>query len=387
MLRTRFIISFIGLLTLAPSASAVDGSKPRALPLCIQEVDNNKPEESAWRLFACLNKKVRHQVGGPIVFWETLPMPEDLYCKADKNTNCNPQTPPVLPRLSSSLRLESVKEQDTFRQEMGGALPPPHHPDDFDGGQEVHLNETIFNYVVLKKLWYLQGQQEAFLNMDHIDFPMGAIETKARWLLIDRIQRNRYLWRKDKRGNYFGLIALNITAKSQPQWFWTTFEHVDNPQRCLNIPCFNVDSEVEPPLRSDILRWLKSEGLHIEHQPWWLNYRLHGVQTQFVNDSGDPTLLGNSVLEAPFEGFSTCITCHSRAARSFDGTRLSLTESGSIPTGKPKRIWFCDTASDTRKVLTLDYVWSLADADLVNNLPSPMSKPAPPCGSFDWLPQ
>jgi hypothetical protein len=379
MVMANVLFVFVAVLAFVPSAWANAEQAPTAHQ-CIASIDNTRLEESAWRLFACLNSKARPRVEGPTVLWETWPSPEDLICKAGNKLTCDPDNPPVFYGAAAPGPCDHT--------------PAPVHraarsrPNAFDGKQETYLNETVFDYTVCNKLWYLQGQQAAFLNKEHINFPLGAIEVKARWLQIDRFQRKRHLWRKDLRGNHYGLVALNIAAKSQAQWFWATFEHVDNPKRCHVIPCLNVNEDVvEIPLRTEILGWLRQSGLNLRRQPWWLNYRLHGAQGEFVDSSGIPTKLGNSILERSFGQNSSCITCHARATRDFQGNSLNLKGTDGLAfIDKPKREWFCDK-EDKRTFLVLDYVWSLSLAEAVPGVQGPDLGEIPSCGIFNWLPQ
>jgi hypothetical protein len=342
------------------------------------------PATFAWRLFACLNKLEKGEPQKPLLYWETWASPNDLYCDESRK-NCSPDVKPTWPATANSYR-ERIREQVLALAEQ----PTPHVP--IGEGQEVRLNNTVFDYVTKNDLWYLQGQQRVFRDpKGKVNFPLGAMEIKAYWIEVLESQKDRYFWRKEDNGLFFGLIALNIAAKTQSQWFWTTFEHVDNPMRCAFIPCSNrvfstisgANRTIQSPLDPKLLKILMEEGIDPAKQQGWANYRLHDAQINFL----DPILLGNSVLEADFEGSSSCITCHSRASINFKGQPLSIRDQNSKSTfiGQPDRSWFCDE-NDNRVFLSFDYVWSLTRAQRVPKLPDPVLGSAPKCGNFDWLP-
>ena len=396
MLRTRICILAAALWLCSPIVGA-----EKHLSSSCEPIDNNADDRAtlAWRLFACLNSPKGNQHEQPVVYWETWPSPLDLYCD-DKGKSCDPRTKPKRNKWAPGIQLEPIQQELRFLAETPAEISTASKEnlkatdstssrvDAQEDGQEVRLNDKVFDYVADHALWYLQGQQRAFLK-DQISFPAGAIEVKAYWVLVDAAQKTRYLWRRTQDGRFLGLIALSIAAKTQPRWFWATFEHVDNPKRCAYTPCNSkfstisgANDTIQLGLSAKLLAILQEEGLDTASHQWWLNYRLHDSQTDFDT----PRVLGNSVLEARFKDLTSCMTCHSRAARDFEGHPLAITNgAGGGFTGNPVRSWFCDE-SDKRKVLTLDYVWSLARANPVKGLPPPTLQESPPCGTFEWLP-
>ncbi|HEX3673192.1 MAG TPA: hypothetical protein VHU87_02870 [Rhizomicrobium sp.] len=136
-----------------------------------------------------------------------------------------------------------------------------------------------------------QGGQLRFVaNKGNVDFPSagstptGAIEIKAAWRILDP--------KKDNLASYYvvngflkvspdlttdgrpicqpvtlGLVAMHIIQKNPPrqagsallpQWFWSTFEHVDNapmafaacdPARAIACPLLNSPSQACPPVQ------------------------------------------------------------------------------------------------------------------------------------------
>ena len=171
-------------------------------------------------------------------------------------------------------------------------------------------------------------------------------------------------------------IRDSITTKDIPNWFWATFEHVDNPSRegAEGWQTPTVDSASD-------FRGFPS-GLGIENSRWQY-YRLRGTQVDFVDSFGNPTILANSQIESGFQVTSSCITCHARAAigpripDSPGANRLSIfkselpqNQSPSIVIGNsgvlPEELFvsrtFNDNITGELKYLQLDFVWSLMRA-------------------------
>jgi hypothetical protein len=119
----------------------------------------------------------------------------------------------------------------------------------------------------------------------------------------------------------------------------------------------------------------------------WRYYNLRGTQTDFVDASGQPTLLANTLIESDFQKSSSCITCHALASRGDDSQgRLGFfntTESGIQGyVGKlndPQNKFYdafenpvcydgslnAFTACDSSKTVVyklMDFVWSLREA-------------------------
>ena len=237
-------------------------------------------------------------------------------------------------------------------------------------------------------------------------------------------------------------MAFHVSSKDIPNWVWTTFEHVNLPGRCditgcndswgyfssdSDIPAGGADNYVRPKVRSekashggsspgDIFhrdQIYKAEtirpqlaeifeamdigtGLSHSENPKptdsaWRSYRLKGSQVEFVNASGRPTFLGNSVTEAGFLDGSSCITCHARAGsdklgpgpriRGSDGkveyrppgepglplgvfvNDLSDFGYGKSAYGVPNPAWFHESNQpQSLRVLQTDFVWGFLRA-------------------------
>ena len=199
------------------------------------------------------------------------------------------------------------------------------------GGQEVRINrETylhirdneLYNRDVLAKL-AVQGGSAS------LDLPPGTKEIKARWSQITEEDKPRYHWTRfrDQHGNeqLWGLTGLHITTKDLPNWFWTTFEHVDNAPGFVNK---SVDAYSCPD---------QPEGCNASPPELkgtkWENYRLRGTQTNFVDVRGRTVVLANSQIENGIEDRSSCMTCHAESALEEHGKHIQLS---SAFTGKPR---------------------------------------------------
>ena len=111
-------------------------------------------------------------------------------------------------------------------------------------------NKAAFEYIVKNELWYTEGLRDAFTIGKPIVFPTDAIEIKANWVPITAAQKSRYHWNFDTNGKLYGLVALHISSKVLPNWFWATFEWVDNPGRSDYIgsrPIWRGLSADQPP--------------------------------------------------------------------------------------------------------------------------------------------
>ena len=269
---------------------------------------------------------------------------------------------------------------------------------------ENHMNRAAYEFIRSQELYNVEGQEAVFaealkrrdaardafdnsdpqvvpgesvLNPKLIDFPLAAKEIKAQWREIQESEKPRYRWEElttPQGKKIYGLTAIHITTKDLPNWFWTTFEHVDNPR--------------PHPLRPPQEAWLLPTddpsagpngyppGLGIDGT-FWANYRLRGIQIDFVDALGKPTRLANSQIEEGFQFSSSCITCHARATIGLRaGTvanRLSIFEDqfpdtnplgeiGAPDTGLYERKTFDDPVIGQRVYLQTDFVWALMRA-------------------------
>lgn len=202
-------------------------------------------------------------------------------------------------------------------------------------GNETRMNKEAFEFIVSKNLYSIEGQEDFLSKNLMVDFPIAAKEIKAAWRMFTDVEldpaktfrdiNNSGTIEDDERGlrllertyhigygvvkneatggsdlRPFGLVGLHIITKDIPNWFWTTFEHVDNPDANIG----NLDRHSPPG---------KGYPPEVEGTVWRF-YRLRGTQVDFVTSVGRPTILGNTQIEGSFQESSSCITCHARAS-------------------------------------------------------------------------
>lgn len=325
----------------------------------------NNPDKFAWELFVQINQLAEDRANS--VIWETWADDIETF-----PPNPNPAKPPRWPgaierpkTLRPSRQLEIFRNQ--IKQQFGVENPHPLIPA-LGSQEEVRRNKPAFDFIVANKLWYLDGIVAAYKAGRTVVFPVEAIEIKAHWKQIKEKDKPRYHWNIDQSGKLYGLIALHISSKALPNWFWATFEHVDNPDRGKVLGCRD-SLGVEPPNSCDgkvspILRdMFRKAGMGAE----WQNYRLDGCQTAFTDSTGRPTLLGNSQIEGPFITTSSCITCHAKAACDGNGLFLSVFKSNNPlegDVGTPNPDWFYNSGG-SRKRIQMDFVWGFLSANPV----------------------
>jgi hypothetical protein len=168
---------------------------------------------------------------------------------------------------------------------------------------------------------------------------LDSLEVKVDWVPVTSYSKPTFacpdptnsLYTETINGTCYALAAIHITSKVMPRWLWATFEpnnEITNPNRCdpkLYGTCFDPWGTTsnrpygkgQTAQQSSELRQAMAEA-HLP--PAFNNYFLTGVQTEFVDNYGKPTQLGNSFVEfnqgVP-PGKSSCITCHEYAH--FDG--------------------------------------------------------------------
>jgi hypothetical protein len=320
------------------------------------------PDRFAWeKLFVPINKP---SGAGQNAVWETWASDDDTF-----PLQPDPAKPPTWPAAPSKtlrpLRQLQIRDAERTRAREAEALLfnrvlPKIAPQ--GGDSEVRRNQPAFKFIVGSKLFYLEGLMAAAANGTKVSFPPESIEIKAKWKSIAETDKPRFHWNTDAQGHLFGLIALHISSKDIPNWVWATFEHIDNPDRCKVLGCrdsFGVraDGKVSP----ELVALFKANKMGVE----WQNYRLDGVQVDFTDSTGVPSLLGSSILEQGFVGTSSCTTCHARAAIDSSGDMLAVFAPMSQSyNGTPGRNWFYTTSLPPKPLnLQLDFVWAFLAAN------------------------
>lgn len=191
---------------------------------------------------------------GPRV-WETYSADSDIFVKppATPVPWCAPRDTKQLFRNSKASEIVSQKFPG-IDEAVGGVLT------DQNGRfvrYEVRVNPDEYKFIVQNNLWNQTGQ-DRYTQTQQITFPFGpssygptgAIEVKAAWKVLSprEIARGRFFTTTayvyntdlppppspqptpDPKPVTLGLVGFHIMHKTrlQPNWLWSTFEHVDN---------------------------------------------------------------------------------------------------------------------------------------------------------------
>lgn len=334
-----------------------------------------RPDAFAWELFARVNAPAPDAVNGEVV-WQTWAEQSAVFVAQP-----DPSRPPTWNSARSEgrrTRLRPGMRRHLQARLRTGRTHAPENPCDLHDAQEVRLNQDTFDYVIDNRLWYLEGQLDAFRSGFTVNLPTSSIEVKANWAPIAEAQRAGYHTRVDATGQLYGLVALHLTSKNLPGWTWATFEHRQNPCFGAFMPPqddFGVTASGEPSQR--LLDLFEQRGMAAEV---WKNYRLDGAQVAPTTLEGRPIILGNSVTELEFQTTSSCVTCHARAtvgadSKGFSTGRLAVFDPDRVWQGTPQGFtgdvdprWFYDEDFKERRFLQLDFVWSLACANPIGSL-------------------
>lgn len=357
----------------------------------IPNLSVNCPDMYAWQVFAEVVKPVGSAGVPTFQTWSTDP--QTFQCPPATKAVCdsNPSAAgcpvwPADPGLAKRAAASPAPPPTTQRSGLAAfqtARPAAvtGHPIGncwlAENTEIVHRNKVTFDYIVQNGLWYQEGNAQAFLAGLDIEFPIDAIEVKTNWKTLGPADDpSRYLTMTTGSGStsqVLGLIAMHISTKALPNWFWSTFEHVDNPGRCDFLGCrdsFGFTPAFIPPHQGPQCQqypvgaptsgWEKL-GL----QPVYRNYRLKGSMTDFTTPTGLPVLLGNSVTEATFVQTSSCMTCHSRATVGSNGVNPYPQVAGFTPddqsyNGTPDPNWYYANLNPTNTwSLQTDFVWAI----------------------------
>ncbi|HTQ79483.1 MAG TPA: hypothetical protein VMM92_05780 [Thermoanaerobaculia bacterium] len=379
-------------LALLASPAAAGGDMPGCEKGTVPNPAVNCPDRFAWQTLVKVSQPLpNHQALFEI--WpndcDTFPpKPDPAKCNGP---NPNPENCPVLPSAvrgaaalgAAAPRVKAFQPRalqtpaNLRRQAAGVALlATSAAPCDSSQALEiVHRNPSAFNFIKDHGLWYTDGLTAAFNSTADIQFPIDAIAVKTNWRpLCKGDDPSHYQLYKAPNGQLYGLIAMHISTKDLPNWFWATFEQEDNLGRCDYLGCHDsfgvTPGQVEPrselgkpyapgTLNPELVAMLKPLGAQ------WTHYRLKGSQVDFVTQEGQHTFLGNSVTEDGFVAGSSCMTCHSRGTVNQSGVNPYPTVAGLDPdfqshNGPPHTDWFFFGATARRYALPMDFLWGMA---------------------------
>jgi hypothetical protein len=350
---------------------------------------------NSWLIFLALNSPAS---GGTIgadapTIWQNWAEVEDVFLPHGRP----PQpwgTPPVRPAICpTGTALPILRMVGKTPDVLSTVIQPFNTGPLIDqNGQYVHyeivINLPMFEYIVQNHLYSQEGQASF---PGPTEFPqgslsqgrtgtIGAIVVKASWKVLDLSKEKGSDFHSAKALIYIapqenpkiqekcytatvGLVGLHIVHRTQgePQWIWSTFEHVDNDPTLsdvnasklkghynfFNPKCAACVVNHQPPrpwnpdivpfpegYTSQIVRLIdltdEAKNLNTSFQgiltgTVWQHYML--VSTQWPTDAQSktdpngvpaPTFLGNSTLETYIQGkvpqsSSSCMVCHGNA--------------------------------------------------------------------------
>jgi len=386
---TRVVVftSFLGLIGLGLSRPAAAIDQPECSnPSKVPNLAMNCPDLFAWQKFIEVNSPA---VAGLVAF-QTYSSDPDTFqcpaadfktCKADpKHAGCPVWPTDFTPKPSlltqrsaraGKVTRHGLPEDDCWSYYNNEAL------------EIVYRDRATFNYIADHGLWYVEGLQVAFEQGFVFNFPVGATEVKTNWLPLSAEQvASKRFYTMMSQGKPYGLVAMHVSSKALPNWFWSTFEHVDNWGRCDFLGCHdsfgstpeNIPSHEKElcgkytpgELTQPLQRMMEAAKL----DPVFKNYRLKGSMTDYTDATGSPILLGNSVTEAGFVPTASCMTCHSRATiqatpggpnglSPYPGV-AGFTPEGQSYNGTPNPSWYYSGNHAIRRwSVQTDFVWAL----------------------------
>lgn len=395
----------------------------------------NRPHYWAWKRFIEINR-TNPATGGTT--WESWASDSETFPECP-----DADAPPSWPGPANRLKVLRDRAQ-VIEAESDNSLSwytledgvPTAQTVEFP--EEVRRNQATFEYIVNNGFYYTEGLASAFDEAAAkvaaaegstarsmaairrvVNFPIESVEIKAEWIPLQYVpeaDRSSYYTAEavtvDGDGNTttkeaYALVSLHISTKDIPAWFWATWVNEKVLGRCDYIGCTDTFGTTPPyqapndspnypysppPLNPKLVEMMRSAGLDSVFE----NYRLVGAQTNFVDFTGQSTLLSNVIAEQGNVQTGSCMGCHSRAG--FDSTGapnsvVSDTASGETPltgdsgvtnNGAPDTTWYwtsengvdedentVDYSSSGTEITGLtsvqfDFVWGLLFANSVD---------------------
>ncbi|MEO8128713.1 MAG: hypothetical protein ABJF23_04260 [Bryobacteraceae bacterium] len=238
---------------------------------------------------------------------------------------------------------------------------------------EIRQNQSTFDLIVKRSLYYVQGQIAYAKSKGDVKFDWTAMEVKPSWRWLDTTMpgcqaqdyftANAYWAEKDPSGNFVGwktglvgLTGLHILTKALPRWVWITFEQVNNGT-CTEVKRLT-------PIPANIAA-VNTQMQALLSATKWKNYELVGVQID-AGTAGNPVVLANTQIESAFQSRSSCLTCHAIASvatrkptKPEDNLRMSFLQR-QPPVSPP---YYIGPPPSLGSFKSMDFVWSLRRAE------------------------
>lgn len=351
--------------------------------------------EVVWRLFVAATCPVANDPNA-VVAWEKWQVQSQVFPPATQQLGAPPPSrfnPSVLQQIMNPPKAGLLGLNLSTANCAPGNHPAYPHGPKRTICEEVRLNPEAASYITSNGLQTHAGQGSFVQKNGPLDFPVSAVELKADWIQLAsmdpcdhppqnptvHVEKATDSTKNPPVTHCYALAGIHINSKLAPNWIWATWEPQDdtvNPMRCYELGCNDpwganpaaIPAKDGAPRKRPtsnqtpaITALMKKAGL----APEWFNYRLDGVQGDYV-DKGNPTLLGNSVTEAESVGLdltqASCITCHnvsSVTAQGAEGAGLLKGANGPIrPIGLPDK-WPPPLGSP---YIRRDFVWTFVVA-------------------------
>jgi hypothetical protein len=346
-----------------PAAKSELLAQPNACTMPTQMAST--PEQTAWQLFVAATCPVNGDKY-PYVTWENWIEQNQLYNPQGQNQAF---VQGVRPRFHMSPLARIMRERLAKRSSRAEVLLPQAANESCNSQtwsgrticEEARLNSDAQNYVTSNGLTTLNGQVQFISAGKTFQFTPPSIEIKADWIQLPSCNNLPANVHVETINNVcYALGGIHLISKLVDKWIWATFEpqnQTTNSQRCVVLGCNDPWGSVpaqssgqSTALSQPLSQLISNAGL----APEWKNYRLDGVQVDFLNSNGQPSVLGNSIIEGDNAGnptlmkSSSCITCHNFST--INKSKQSLSPDFIIGTPKPYPPGYVGR----------DFVWSLA---------------------------
>lgn len=323
---------------LGMDARAAEGASPACSPPTSVA---STPEQTAWQLFVAATCPV-NTVQYPYVTWQTWIEQNQLYGAGGAALAAGERPRFHMSPLAALLRAKADamgkdKKKGKAKDAKGAAtvharaaLPDIANQNcnsnTWSGRticEEARLNPDAQQYIVANGLATRPGQVKFIEAGNAFKFPAPAVEIKADWIQLGSCNNPpQGVHVENVGGTCYALGGIHLISKLIDKWIWATFEPQNtttNPQRCKVLGCndpWGSSPATSQGASTQQTAALKALMVQANLAPEWANYRLDGVQVDFLDASGKPTRLGNSIIEGDNAGNpqamakSSCITCH-----------------------------------------------------------------------------
>jgi hypothetical protein len=330
-----------------PAPTATQASAPVADPCAFPAAPAATLEETAWQLFVAANCPATGP--HPLTFenWtEQSCLQNPGSCGADAAARQRQlHASHLKENLANGLAGDCSPMTTVASAQSNAPSLVPFVPTNLAPGatfcEEVFVNDSEAGYIRQpapgQSLLTLTQQAAYVKSGATIAFPTAAVEIKADWVPVNALNPAAFdcskptpdIYTEVINGDCYALTGIHISSKLFPNWLWATFEPqfpATNPNRCkpdLYNSCSDpwgsnpAQSTGQPTQITPALAALMDQA---NLAPAFRNYRLVGVQNDFVDSNTTP--LGNSFVEFNAEvpaQQASCITCHSYAR--FDSSK------------------------------------------------------------------